>query len=341
MHKKNIQQKDYEALARLFSGEMSGDQERKARESMLADPEKKAMFEELSKYWEMMETPKRQKPVDTGKAWAKLNSRLQADGLLPEKSQDMPQPGRRYLFPAWMKYAASLLLLAVAGSLIYTSLRDRGDAEIFAENTSTDNQTLVQFLQDGSVVYLAENTHLSYPEKFDKKLRRVSLEGEAYFEVSGKQEQPFMVETQPATIQVIGTSFNVKSAGQDHFELYVLEGRVRVSPRRPGSRSIEVEPGEKIVYASGRFEKSLMPAAEASNWHLNRMHFKDETLENVLMVINRNLGANLTSAPEVSQRRMTVTFYQNTVPTITELISLSMNLEVEETEGSTLLFRPK
>lgn len=332
-----MQPKDYETLARLLGGELSGQNERKARESLLADPGKKLVFEALSKYWKMMDAPAGKSRVNTDKAWEKLNSRMRTDGLLPVKTGSR----KHHFLPSWMKYAASLLLLAIAGSLIYIALRDKPDQEFFASNTSTESQTLVQFLTDGTVVYLAENTRLSYPESFDPKQRRVSLEGEAYFEVTGKQDQPFMIETQSATIQVLGTSFNVKSTGEDQFELYVHEGLVSVNPRRKGRSGITVGAGEKVTYASGRFEKHSEAHPESASWWMHRMHFKDETLENILTVVSRNFGAGLEAAPEVSKRRLTVTFYQNTVPTIIELICLSMNLEVEETKDSIIVFRPK
>jgi transmembrane sensor len=334
MHADKNQVKDYETLARLLSGELSGQEEKEARAILLADPGKKAMHDELTKYWELMETPNRQEAVDTDKAWEQLNKRLASDGLLPAQGQ----PPRVNLFPVWMRVAASIVLLAVAGTLLFTNILNRKGPDIFAVNATTDSQTLVQFLHDGSVVYLAENTRLSYPERFDTKNRRVSLEGEAFFDVTSSEEQPFLVETRTATIQVLGTSFNLKSDGEDHFELYVEEGRVRVSPHRAGGRSMEVEQGEMLVYTGGRFERSR-PQDQDLTWRMSRMHFKDESLENVLQVINRNFNTNLQSDPSVSQRRMTVTFYRNTVPTIIELISMSMNLEVEE-KGDSILFRP-
>jgi transmembrane sensor len=281
--------------------------------------------------------PIRQEPVNTDKAWEQLNSRLASDGLLPAQGQS---PAKS-LFPVWMRVAASIALLAVAGTLLFTHILNRKVPDIFAVNTTTDNQTLVQFLHDGSVVYLAENTSLSYPERFNTKNRRVSLEGEAFFEVTGNEEQPFLIETRQATIQVLGTSFNLKSDGEDHFELYVEEGRVRVSPRLTGTRSMELEQGEMLVYSGERFERSRPQDQDLSAWRMSRMHFKDEPLENVLLVINRNFGARLQADPSISQRRLTVTFYRNSIPTIVELIGISMNLEVEEKADSVILFKQK
>ncbi|MFO7998994.1 MAG: FecR domain-containing protein, partial [Bacteroidales bacterium] len=170
--------------------------------------------------------------------------------------------------------------------------------------------------------------------------RKVSLEGEAFFDVTRDASQPFIIETEPAIVEVLGTSFNVRSTGENDFELYVEEGKVRVSTRKKPSERMDVEAGETLSFSENRFIKFRAGDNSASEWKTNRMHFKDETLENILMVINRNFGSRLEVVPEASQRRLTVTFYQSTLPTIIELISLSMNLQTEEKEGSVIEFKP-
>lgn len=47
-------------------------------------------------------------------------------------------------------------------------------------------------LPDGSVVWLNSQTTLTYDENFGKKDRKVTLDGEAYFEVAHNKEIPFM-----------------------------------------------------------------------------------------------------------------------------------------------------
>lgn len=328
---------DYEMMARILSGDMAAEEKAAALEAIHADPGKLSLFNELSKYWDMMETKNRQTGVDTDKAWENLSSRLAADGLLTETRYTEK---RKAFVPVWMRWAASLLLLAVAGTLLYTGLRTGADQNLLSINSSADKQTLVQFLQDGSVVYLAENTQLAYPTKFTARQRKVSLEGEAFFDVTRDASQPFIIETEPAIVEVLGTSFNVRSTGEYDFELYVEEGKVRVSTRKKPSERMDVEAGETLFFTDNRFIKVRAGDNSASEWKTNRMHFKDETLENILMVINRNFGSRLEVVPEASQRRLTVTFYQSTLPTIIELISLSMNLQTEEKEGSVIEFKP-
>ena len=50
---------------------------------------------------------------------------------------------------------------------------------------------LVTTLEDGSVVYLAQESTLKYPEHFATDKREVNLQGEAFFDVAKKHEQTF------------------------------------------------------------------------------------------------------------------------------------------------------
>ena len=53
-------------------------------------------------------------------------------------------------------------------------------------------------------------SEMTYPASFSEDIRRVSLKGEAYFDVSKDVEHPFVVQTKKCDIKVLGTEFNVR-----------------------------------------------------------------------------------------------------------------------------------
>ena len=71
------------------------------------------------------------------------------------------------------------------------------------------NQEEVIVLPDQSKVYLNSNSKLSYSQTNFEKNRTLKLEGEAFFIV--EKGTTFMVSTPISEIEVLGTSFNVKS----------------------------------------------------------------------------------------------------------------------------------
>src|SRR5690606_36020397 len=66
-------------------------------------------------------------------------------------------------------------------------------------------------LADGTKVWLNAGSSLTYPMHFAGNERRVTLEGEAYFDVSHDAERPFIVHVNDTEIRVLGTQFNVNS----------------------------------------------------------------------------------------------------------------------------------
>ena len=88
-------------------------------------------------------------------------------------------------------------------------------------------------LSDGSKVYLNAGSSLRYPVKFSGEgTRKVSLKGEAFFEVAKDPEHPFIVEAQELNVRALGTSFNVSAYPEDVLTGVVLvEGAVGMYPK--------------------------------------------------------------------------------------------------------------
>lgn len=88
----------------------------------------------------------------------------------------------------------------------------------------------VLVLADGSTVYLNAESELTYPVSFVGNERRVSLRGEAYFEIQKDANRPFIVEVDSLKIQVLGTEFGVRA--------YADEGCIRTTLKK-GKVSVE------------------------------------------------------------------------------------------------------
>ena len=72
------------------------------------------------------------------------------------------------------------------------------------------------------------------------------------------------------------------------------------------------------------------------------MHFKDETLQNIINVLNRNFNTTFVLADnETGKRKLTVTFNNETAETMTELICVTLNLKSQTINGSVVLSENK
>jgi len=276
--------------------------------------------------------------VDTDRAWEKLYQRLADDHLIVGADPARVRP----LLAPWVRWAASLLLLVTTGLFLYLVSLRPGSADPFTLISNHDDNTLVKVLADGSVVYLAEEATLQLHEHFSSSHRSLHLTGEAFFDIEHNPDLPFIITTETAHIQVIGTAFNVRSHNDHRFELFVEQGLVKVDMHKDMRQSLQAQAGDMISLKEGKLTLQQHAGYMSSDWKINRMHFKDESLENVLSVINRNYGSRLLiDHHDQKSRLITVTFYDNSLSKIIELLCLSMNLDQEERDDGTILLKAK
>lgn len=273
--------------------------------------------------------------VHTDQAWNELYSRLEQDNLIPARGQ------KRLMRPVFAGMAAAIAVLCLCGALGIWLLNDWGtDERLLSLKNGPEDNTLVTTLEDGSIIYLAQDATLSYPEHFEADKRLVKLDGNALFDVSGNKQRPFLIETKYTTIEVVGTAFNVKNNGKNDFELSVQRGLVKVTRLDNGESSF-VKAGETVILNKNLFLKSPTSDMDQFAQYTERIQFKDETLANIVRVINRMSSQPVQlSSSELENRRLTVSFYDNSPAAMTELICLALGLTSEQKEDTLVISAP-
>ena len=147
------------------------------------------------------------------------------------------QPARRSArLTSFCRYAAGIaaaLLVGFAGNYAFFAHRLNGWAEQQTVIEAPAGQHVRISLNDGSEVDLNSGSRLIYPAIFSSKERRVKLVGEARFDVSHNEKQPFVVETFAYDVQVLGTDFNViADEAKGQFSTALFEGRVSIHNHR-------------------------------------------------------------------------------------------------------------
>lgn len=311
-------------LARYLSGEMDASECLAFEGLVNSDEENAKSVQAMKKQWKAIGSGGQPAIPDTARAWNMLHTRLAEENLIPEQSH----ANRNFKRFKYFRIAALILVLIGASAIFYWSLNnDSSNVEMVSLNTSQENNTLIKTLEDGSVVYINTNSLFSFPVEFSQDQRNVELKGEAFFDIAPNPGKPFVIETSNAFVEVLGTAFNVKTNGNT-FELIVERGKVKVTLKNQPDYSEMVIAGEKVSTANNRMIKSKSSNSAVTDWYKRRMHFKDESLHSIFKVLNRNFNTTFTAAnPEISNRKLTVTFDNETVETMTELICLSLNLK--------------
>ena len=255
--------------------------------------------------------------------------------MIPARGQ------KRLMRPVFAGMAAAIAVLCLCGALGIWLLNDWGtDERLLSLKNGPEDNTLVTTLEDGSIIYLAQDATLSYPEHFEADKRLVKLDGNALFDVSGNKQRPFLIETKYTTIEVVGTAFNVKNNGKNDFELSVQRGLVKVTRLDNGESSF-VKAGETVILNNNLFLKSPTSDMDQFARYTERIQFKDETLANIVRVINRMSSQPVQlSSSELENRRLTVSFYDNSPAAMTELICLALGLTSEQKEDTLVISAP-
>lgn len=257
-------------------------------------------------------------------AWKHLYKRFEQDGLLPDKSTS-DNPLRKAAPLTWAAVIA-ILMISTLSVLYMIQRKDTSGKDLQVIQNEANAPTLATMLHDGSIVYLSEQTSLTYPGTFDKDKREVILQGDAFFDISKKTEQPFFIDTELATIEVTGTAFNVRSKDPSSFFLSVRDGEVRVSLKGQ-QQTVSVKSGETVSLHSGRLQVSKTNTNRFEGY-FRRIHFKDERLDHVARIINMTSDSvRVKVAPEVESRLITFTLSGNND---IEAICLALNLQYKK-----------
>jgi ferric-dicitrate binding protein FerR (iron transport regulator) len=327
-----------ETLAKYLCGEMSGIELYDFENEIADSEENKISIEKMKKQWSAMKGYTEPSSPDTSKAWNKLHARLDNEKLIPTSVST----AKSRLLPAFIKAAAIILILLGTGAVIYLQMNRKPSIEMVQVNTGDETNTLIKTLNDGSVIYIAQNSLFSFPEEFESDSRNVELKGEAFFDIASNPGKPFIIETDEALIEVLGTAFNVKTQNGKGFELIVDRGKVKVTLKKDPSHSEVVVAGEKIDAVKNSMVKTKHAANYSNNWYKQHMHFKDETLQNIISVLNRNFNTTFAVAEkETGNRKLTVTFNNETAETMAELICVTLNLKSQNINGSVVLSENK
>jgi transmembrane sensor len=142
-------------------------------------------------------------------------------------------------------------------------------------------------LPDGSKVWLDAASSLKYPTAFAGGERRVQLTGEAYFEVAPHAGQPFYIDANNVTIQVLGTELNLMAySDEDAIRATLINGALRVVR---GDDRRQIEPGQQASWSRGgsEWKVSHPDMREVLAWKQGEFRFEGLSIAAIMRQIAR------------------------------------------------------
>lgn len=132
------------------------------------------------------------------------------------------------------------------GSIAYD-----GAASKIVYNTLTNprgSKVIHITFSDGTRVWLNAGSSITYPMVFVGQERKVTVTGEAYFDVAHHATMPFRVCKGNLEVTVLGTQFNVNAYDdEDAVKVTLLKGSVKIIRHAHHSQAVVIKPGQQAV----------------------------------------------------------------------------------------------
>jgi ferric-dicitrate binding protein FerR (iron transport regulator) len=212
-----------------------------------------------------------------------------------------------------MRYAAVALGL-IASTFFVTRyfLADTGNDRELNRLVVPAGQRAQLTLHDGTSVWLNAQSTLTYPARFHGKTRRVSVSGEAYFDVASNSRKPFIVSTQEMEMRVLGTEFNVYSYPEaDYIRTDLVEGSLMVYSKRSPQTRVTLKPNEQVVMREGKMYVRKINSPDYFLWKDGIYSFENERLIDIIEKLQLYYDVKIiVKDPEIFNVRYTGKFRQ-------------------------------
>lgn len=144
-------------------------------------------------------------------------------------------------------------------------------------------------LSDGTHIHLNAESAIRFPVVFvpGDKVRKVSVVGEAYFEVAHNEQVPFEVQTSHGVVRVYGTKFNVRDyADEEATTITLAEGSVGYTA---AGKEYMLKPGMQSDYnhVSHRVILRSVDIASYTSWITGTFEFNSMTLQDIMSRLGR------------------------------------------------------
>lgn len=250
---------------------------------------------------------------------------------------------RNFYATTLFKVAAVVVFAIIVGTASFIFLQKEN--AIAKHQLVSGSDPITNFeLPDGTIVSLNSDSKIVFPEMFDDDTREVSIEGEAFFNVRPNPTKPFIISAGKAQIKVLGTSFNVNAyPGTDKVEVIVETGKVQVSRKETNPSKTDeliLIPGDKGILSCSTsiLSKSKNEDLNFLAWKTHNLIFRETSLNEVILTLKKVYKVEIGFADKNLGNLLLTGQYNNySIEFILEVISSTLQLEVERPDGNFLL----
>jgi transmembrane sensor len=332
---------DWEVLARYLEGESPAEEKARVDQWMAAHPVDKELLEQINVHAQLEPAA----DVDVEAALRKVQGRFNQAPVsaAAERTRLRLERGGGAASGPPRSVLIGVALAAAAAIIAFVTLKPGSSpktpaaaAKVYA--TGTGKRDSIR-LADGSRVVLGPESRLTVPGDYGTAARAVSLEGDAYFDVTHDAQKPFSVKTGTALVEDVGTTFTVESDPDETTTVSVMSGVVRLRAATDAAAGGTVlNAGDRgVLQSNGQVHAQKQTVvADDSAWTTGKLVFRDAQLSRVAGELRRWYGIRLGIADSALKSRTVNTQFESAQPIDDVLKILSMTLGASfERQGDT------
>jgi len=230
---------------------------------------------------------------------------------------------------------AAVLAVVVLSAVLYFTLWNKAAVK-------TDYgmiKTII--LPDGSEVTLNGNSKISYAANFGDGPREVWIDGEALFKVKHinldtshiQPAEKFIVHGGDMNIEVLGTTFNVKSR-HEKTSVGLLTGKIRLDydDEDKKRKQFVMKPGDLVKHAeeSNLVHQKIVNAQHLTAWINRQLVFQNASLEEMIAVLQDDLGYEVVLGDtKLSNLRVEGEINVGSVKELLQILSTTLHINIK------------
>jgi transmembrane sensor len=240
---------------------------------------------------------------------------------------------KKWSFDNIVRWTLRIAAIVIIPFLIFSGVQTY--REVFLKKESwveikTPGWTRAQFsLPDGTTGWLNNNSSIRYNEKFIND-RKVTLTGEAFFDVYKDKKRPFIVNTNAVSVKVLGTRFNISSyENEKNVEVVLEEGELALNDNLM-NEVCTISPNDLVIYDKTLrgFSTETVEPKKYLSWTEGKLVFRNDKLDVIARKLERwyNVDIDIEGCL-AGDFRLRATFVDEDIESVLDLLKHSLPID--------------
>lgn len=236
------------------------------------------------------------------------------------------------------RYAAIFMvfLLIGGGAAIFSRFNILTNPSI-STLIAKGGQISTVILPDSTIVWINSNSKLTYNHLYGKKNRNVTIDGQAFFQVTKNKKIPFVVNSHDVNIEVTGTIFDVEAYSDAPITTIVLhEGSVNVSFNTLTKNPLSLHPGEQLIFNSKNKRASISRAnmEKIGSWKNGILNIYDLPLKEAARKLENRYNYKFQIEEEIEDLNVTITLRDEDLTDMLQILKTIIPISISTKNDS-------